>query len=340
MKKLFLALAAMAFLFTSCLENEIVATTSLEGVEASATVITPSDDAQSVAITATVLELAHDPISTVVIEWNRGGVAGAPITMTPGASVAGNGFSTLTYTGTISEQDQGTVVTWRVVVTKANGETIVSAERTVTWLATVVLAAWNYEREPDVDSRRPDWPATSGTLIAGTNLEFFYANNVQGNPGTSAGNASRAAINIANNAAGWFPGTQAEPGIINAETSAGWVITLSTIGYEDITFSAYQASSNRGPADFRLAYRIGTTGAWTEFPGQGIVSVQGDDGSMGPTFAQTPLPEAVNNQAEVQIKVWIGSLVNRNTTDDPLRDLEIAGGNTSINNIVFMGLAL
>ena len=193
------------------------------------------------------------------------------------------------------------------------------------------IAAWNY---PPTAFAATEVAANSGALMAGAKIEFAYASGAKGN----LGHASRAAINVPNNAGGWFPGTQAAPDAITAESSGGWIITLSTTGYEDIVFSADQSSSNNGPRDFKLAYRIGTTGTWTVFDGDGEVTVLGDSGDMGQTFNNVALPTAVNDQALVQIKVWVATNARRSDGGTTSPDsLDPAGGNTSINKVVFVG---
>ena len=204
------------------------------------------------------------------------------------------------------------------------------------------IAAWNYT-VAQTATLSPTWPANSGRT-AGSSLEFFFAD---GTTRANLGRADqdRAAINVANNAAGWWSSvsgnqTQANFVPLEIEDSAGWVITLDTTGYENIMFSAYQSSSNNGPRDFRLAYRIGDSGAWTVFGGEGTVTVQGDGPGnpqlvLGQTFANVPLPATVNNQAAVQVRVWISSTAPRGTGN-----LTATGGNTSLNHIVFAGTAL
>jgi len=219
---------------------------------------------------------------------------------------------------------------------------------TSTSTVTPPIAAWNL---PNHSPTRPDnfWPATSGTHMAETNLQFFYAAGTQATLGRDAND--RAAVNVPNIggntvANGWFRtpdgvGNTSTPSeSITVQNAAGWVITLSTLGYENITFSAYQSSSNHGPRDFRLAYRIGDSGSWTVFEGEGTVTVQGDGAGNpllqpGETFADVPLPTTVNNQAEVQVKVWIAANGSRSGGL-----LEANNGNTSINNIVFAGAAI
>ena len=202
-----------------------------------------------------------------------------------------------------------------------------------------IIAAWNYT-VAQTATLSPTWPANSGTRTAGSSLEFFYAD------GTTRANLGRtqqdrAAINVANNNAGWFtaPGTHTATDFVavGIGESAGWVITLDTTGHENIMFSAYQSSSNNGPRDFRLAYRIGDSGTWTVFGGEGTVTALGDVSpaitgpvNMNQTFANVPLPATVNNQAAVQIRVWIASTAPRGTGN-----LDATSGNTSLNNIVF-----
>jgi len=198
------------------------------------------------------------------------------------------------------------------------------------------FAAWSYTVAESVVNTG-NWPATSGTFIEGTNLEFFYANGNRANLGRNQ--VDRAAVNVPNNAAGWFRGARPASGTrvdVTVEESAGWVITLNTTGYENIAFSAYQSSSNNGPTDFRLAYRIGNSGTWNVFYGTGTVTELGDGPAflMGQTFDSVPLPPTVANQAVVQVRVWIATNAQRS---NGAYNLDPAGGNTSLNHIFFTG---
>jgi len=62
--------------------------------------------------------------------------------------------------------------------------------------------------------------------------------------------------------------------------------------------------------------------------GDGLIT---DNGASYPIFVNVAMPAAVNNQAIVQVKVYIATTVNRVGATP----LQIAGGNTSINNIIF-----
>jgi len=326
MKKLFLPIAAVAFLLTACLQTEpdINQTRLALGVVTGPAVMLPGEDA---TITAVVTK-RDISITSVVIEWRKNGAPQDNEPMTLGENNV--------WTGTIDGQEEGVTVTWNILVIKANGDREQSTQREITWAS--IIAAWNF---PDFVVPNEDniWSATSGANTSGTNLQFFYAGN---GPQATLGRAGedRRALNVPNRAVtadGWIPGERPANDVevhTTAENSAGWIITLNTTGFENITFSADQSSSNNGPRAFNLAYRIGTTGTWTVFGETGIVTAMGDmpGGDMAATFTNVPLPETVNNQAEVQVRVWIAN--NTQRSDGRFR-LNNDGGNTSINNIVF-----
>jgi len=204
-----------------------------------------------------------------------------------------------------------------------------------------VISAWNYATQT-ASMPENNWPATSG-VVTGTNLQFFYASEAQ----ATLGHADRNAVNVSNiggNAVanGWFltpdgvgnATVPREP--ITAQNAAGWVITLNTTGFEDITFSASQAATGSGPRDFALAYRIGTTGVWTPFGDIVAIPDEGGTGAANPlslTFDEIALPANVNDEVVVQLKVFIATAYNRGGTA-----LAANNGNTSINNIVFSGI--
>ncbi|MCL2215747.1 MAG: stalk domain-containing protein [Defluviitaleaceae bacterium] len=198
-------------------------------------------------------------------------------------------------------------------------------------ISSEVFLAWNYTNP--TASNVYNWPATSGATAALTTLEFFYANGEV----AELGHANRAAVNAPGVAAGWFP---AGDGAINANNAGGWRFTLSTLGQENITFSAQQGSSNNGPRDFGLAYRLNTTGSWTSFgPGWAntILVSDGPGFGMTNTFENVQLPSTTFNQPFVQIKVYVASRARRS---DGVLSLAPNGGNTSINNVVFSGEAI
>jgi len=167
--------------------------------------------------------------------------------------------------------------------------------------------------------------ATGGTLQSEANLRFFYANGAPATLGRIYTDLDREPINVPNNAGGWFPA-----GTIEANNSAGWVITMSTLNYANLIFSADQGSSGSGPRDFALAYRIGTEGSF--IPIDSTTPILTDPNEIGNTFDEFELPEAMDNQPVVQLRVYISSSVNRGGGV-----LDPVNGNTSMNNIVIAG---
>lgn len=207
-----------------------------------------------------------------------------------------------------------------------------------TRIASEMFLEWDYGRFAQT---RPGnlWPATDGSddiNLSATNLAFFYSDGVQATLGRTQND--RLAINVPNRVNGWFtidPIGMPIPGSFTANTSAGWVITFSTLGWESINFSASQASSNNGPGGFGLAYRIGTQGRWNSFaydaPWPRVQQLV-EATTLGATFQNAQLPDELNNQPIVQLKLYITGEVRVGGSR-----LVHDSGNTSINNIAFKG---
>lgn len=79
-----------------------------------------------------------------------------------------------------------------------------------------------------------------------------------------------------------------------------WETQFSTTNYTDIKVSSRQLASSTGPADFKLQYKIGVAGSYSDVPG-GTVHVP--DGGNG-LLTRVLLPEACNNQATVFLR-WL-----------------------------------
>jgi hypothetical protein len=175
-------------------------------------------------------------------------------------------------------------------------------------------------------------------------LEFVYAT---GNRAVMDSSSDRTPVNVANTLHGWFTATgdtsqtvPAETPPFAANTAAGWIITLDTKGHSNILFSAEQGSSNSGPRDFMLAYRISPDG---DYDGIDFVEIDGsltltttELSSLGRTFNRFALPEDMWDEEFVQLKIYISSNALRSTGAP---ELGANNGNTSMNNIVFEAMA-
>ena len=110
----------------------------------------------------------------------------------------------------------------------------------------------------------------------------------------------------------------------SGSNSKYWQISLVTTGYSNLSLSSIQQGSNSGPRDFKVQYRIGTGGAWTDVP-SGTVTVANNI-TTG-KLTNLALPAACDNQPDVYLR-WImtsNTSVNNGTV--------ASGGNSRISAI-------
>ncbi|KEY18805.1 T9SS type A sorting domain-containing protein [Kaistella antarctica] len=102
-----------------------------------------------------------------------------------------------------------------------------------------------------------------------------------------------------------------------------WQITINSMGFSNpLLISSIQRSSNTGPRDFQMQYKIGTTGSWVDI---GTVQVANNWTSGR---SNVMLPEVCNNQPLVLVRWKVASNKAVNNSD-------IASGGTSrIDNIL------
>jgi hypothetical protein len=86
-----------------------------------------------------------------------------------------------------------------------------------------------------------------------------------------------------------------------------WQVDVVTTGQTGLTVTSNQGSSSTGPKDWKLQYRVGNTGAFTDVTG-GVVTlttavVAGTPNTWG-TLTAVALPAAAENQPLVQLR-WI-----------------------------------
>ncbi|TCJ17750.1 T9SS type A sorting domain-containing protein [Flaviaesturariibacter flavus] len=112
-----------------------------------------------------------------------------------------------------------------------------------------------------------------------------------------------------------------------------WMVEVNTTGVSNLKLSSLQASSNTGPRDWKIQYRVGNSGTWNDVTG-GAVAITTST-SVSPVQYYGPsnlaLPAAVDNQALVQIR-WV---VNSTTA---VNNTTVASGGTSrITSIYIKG---
>lgn len=103
------------------------------------------------------------------------------------------------------------------------------------------------------------------------------------------------------------PYSVSTPGWDNGLDTKYWQVDVNTTGATNITVSSLQGSSSTGPKDFKLQYKVGAGGTWTDVTG-GVVTLTtavtaGQLNTWG-VLTDVALPAAANNQALVSLR-WI-----------------------------------
>ena len=172
------------------------------------------------------------------------------------------------------------------------------------------LVEWNFPNNPDDD-------IADGGIAA--NLTKTLSEVGAGVPAyTAAGVTTRAAsVNS------WNAGNGTKY----------WQIEVETTGYSSLTVASRQFSSSAGPRDFKVQYKVGAGGMWTDVPG---ATIQTGDATWatGGALAATTIPSAANNQSSVFLR-W---LMNSDVRADGTAGVA-SNGNNRIDNIVVQGTA-
>lgn len=170
--------------------------------------------------------------------------------------------------------------------------------------AQVTLVEWNF-------------PTTSSDLIADNGIpaninEVLAYNSVGGI--TYPGGATTNSIS----ATGWDNG-------INTKS---WEVHLITIGYNSISVSSKQRSSNKGPKNFKIIYSIDNGASWTDVP-SAIVTVA-DNWTTG-VINNISLPVNSANLVHLRIRWVVTSTVSVDNTT------VLSTGTSRIDDIIVKG---
>jgi len=107
----------------------------------------------------------------------------------------------------------------------------------------------------------------------------------------------------------------------NGIDSKNWNIKFKTTGYTNVKISSKQRSggTNGGPRDFKLQYKIGSSGAWIDIPG-GVVTLA-NNWTSG-VITNLSLPNDCQNQSN---SIYVRWIMTSNT--------DINGGNVTATGI-------
>ncbi len=171
---------------------------------------------------------------------------------------------------------------------------------TATW--NPVPSATNYYLDVLQDGSSLD---TASTTIAG----WSFKTNLAANSGIAANLGQLLTTSGGTNTPTVSSETAAAQDWRTGNGTKSWTVTLSTTNYYNLKLSSKQRSSNTGPRDFKVQYRIGA-GAWTDLT---AVPLLADNYTAG-VLNNISLPAACDNQASVSLR-WVMT-----------SDLSVAGG--------------
>ncbi|MBU1719035.1 MAG: PKD domain-containing protein [Bacteroidetes bacterium] len=112
-------------------------------------------------------------------------------------------------------------------------------------------------------------------------------------------------------------------------TTAGkyWQVEFTTAGYSDVLVSSKQYSENRGPKEFKLQYKVGATGTWTDIAGTDLTMAINWTSAI---LTDVLLPDVCNNQSSVYLR-WI------TTSTTGVGGNILAGRTNRIDDIIVTG---
>jgi hypothetical protein len=158
---------------------------------------------------------------------------------------------------------------------------------------------------------------TITTDIAGWNFDVNTASSQTADVGNINNAGIQTITGVGLNTISWPGGPTSTTGTNPYSVSANgwdngadtkfWQININTIGAADLTLSSYQGSSGTGPRDFKVQYRVGATGTWTDVPGSNLTiptTVSPGNPATWANLSNLPLPAAVNNEPLVSIR-WL-----------------------------------
>lgn len=119
-----------------------------------------------------------------------------------------------------------------------------------------------------------------------------------------------------------------------------WQAEINTTGYKNIKVTSYQGSSNTGPRNFKLQYRVGT-GTWTDVTGGTVPAITGDansnndywnNGATTFNLSNVELPADVNDIASITLRWIMTSNTQRNSSSNVA-----SNGSSRIDEITITG---
>ncbi len=88
----------------------------------------------------------------------------------------------------------------------------------------------------------------------------------------------------------------------NGADTKYYYTSFSSSAHINVLVSSKQKSSNTGPRDFKLQYKVGASGTWTDVPSGAVLCA--NDNFVSGTLTNIALPSDCNNQPDISLR-WI-----------------------------------
>lgn len=302
--------------------------------------------------------------TTGVLQYtiNNGAYADIATFSFSSTSAAGGSLSTINLSGTAALQDvqNGSVVKFRILPsggtasqgtwyvynqglslngTVASVVTVPVAVAATSVYPTCFTASWNsvanattYYLDVYTDGFSTD---PNSTTVAG----WDFGSSLACNSGTASNIGSLITAKGGTNAAAISSNTARATGWDAGSGAKYWEVIFSTTNYYNLKLSSAQRSSDNGPRDFKIQYKIGAGGTYADLPG-GLVTTANNYTSG--VVSNLALPAACENQATVYVR-WImtsNTAVNSGAVTglgaSNISDVSIAG-NVGLNTVYVTG---
>lgn len=227
-----------------------------------------------------------------------------------------------------AQQSFTTTATPAPVATAGTNETFTSFD--ANWIS--VTGATGYFLDVSLQSNFLD--PTPINLV-----EFSFPSNpddANSDGGTGANSAATIAAVGASGTPAYVPVQSSNTSAVslsgwdNGNGTKYWQTEINTVGYYNITLSSTQRSSNTGPRDFKLQYKIGAGGTYTDVAGSTVVVANNWTSGV---LSNIALPAACENQTSVFLR-WI--MTSNLRADQSTPGNTVASGGTSAIDEVFV----
>ncbi len=242
--------------------------------------------------------------------------SGGGATATAAVSGTGVAITAPVATAATAVSGNGFTANWNAVTGAAGYFLDVYSQST--GQVTSTLAGWNFTTAA-ATAQTADAGNTNNISIQTLTPQGFTGNTVSW-PGGPTGTTGATPFSVSTT--GWDNG---------ADTKF-WQADVNTTGATSITVSSLQGSSSTGPKDFKLQYRVGTTGTWTDVAGGTVAlttAVAAGNATTWGALNDVALPTEAANKPLVSIR-WL------QTSNISIGGATIGSGGTSRISAVYI----